>query len=156
MKKIIYTGIFFNPSEIKKMVLKTKMNSILSRREEEFENGNLVANNHITWTFRPSNSNLTPQSLWGQKIQVRVTHIGFYTNPETGLVENIGLKVDKDDMLAYADYIKNDMDLLHITIKTLNGGKPINTSKCEWVEVTPQVFEGVIGYFADDGKVHFA
>ena len=76
---------------------------------------------------------------------MRVTHIGFYTNPETGLVENIGLKVDKNDMLAYADYIKNDMDSLHITIKTLNGGKPINTSKCEWVEVTPQVFEDVMG-----------
>ena len=107
------------------MVLKTKMNSILSRREKEFENGNLVANNHITWTFRPSNSNLTPQSLWGQNVNVRVTHIGFYTNPETSLVENIGLKVDKNDMLAYADYIKNDMDLLHITIKTLNGGNPL-------------------------------
>lgn len=116
----------------------------------------LVANNHITWAFRPGNSMLIPQSLWGRTINVRVTHIGFYTNPETGLVENIGLKVDKNDMLAYADYIKNDMDSLHITIKTLNGGKPINTSKCEWVEVTPQVFEDVIGYFADDGKVHFA
>lgn len=156
MKKIIYNGVFFNSEEIKKLVTKCQMLLESTSKEVDFKNSNLVTNPHITWTFRPSNSIMIPQNMWGQKINVRVTHIGFYTNPETGLIENIGFKVDKNDMLAYADYIKNDMDLLHITIKTLNGGKPINTSKCEWHEVIPQSFEGIIGYFADDGKVHFA
>ena len=156
MNKIIYQGVFFNFEETKKLATKARINSLLFHREEEFGRGNMIANPHITWTFRPCDSIKIPQSMWGQIIDVRVTHIGFFTNPETGLIENIGFKVDKNDMLPYAGYIKNDIDLLHITLKTSNGGKPINTSKCKWFKITPQVFEGVIGYFADDGKVHFA
>lgn len=102
---------------------------------------------HITFSYMPE---FIDETLWGEKVRVRITGYG-----NDG--ENEGFKVElvSEDGKLQKEFA--EIEVPHITISVSETGKPINTRYLEYIPVEPVEVEGVYGgYNLSCDSVEFA
>jgi hypothetical protein len=129
----IYTGVFFDPSEL---------DDLFARHIGKAKLSNVIENSHVTFTYKPKD---VRKDLLGKPVRFRV--IGYACDGK-----NQGLQVEvlsiHSSLLSEYDTIK----VPHITISVSEDGKPVDTGKLRF-EPIPIPFEivGTYGVFTNDG-----
>ena len=131
--KYIYTGVFFNATELSEKFAKYVGEETLS---------NIIKNPHVTFTFRPDS---VDTSLLGKPVCFTVT--GYACD---GKNQGLGVEVSLIHAGLSSEYqtIKHP----HITISVSEDGKPVDTGKLCFTPL-PESFEivGKYGIFTDIG-----
>ena len=131
MKKVLYSAIFLNSESVQKIetITGVKVNA---------------ENIHSTLTFMPNED--IPSDLLGINIRLRVIASGWYA--ENGEKKNFGLKIAESSLPdSVWDISKNAQQLIqHVTVAVINGGKAVDTAKCQWDTALDFEIEGTLGY----------
>ena len=131
MQKILYTAIFLNGESTKKIAAITglKVNA---------------ENIHSTLTFMPNEA--VPAELLGTTVRMQVTACGWYE--EDGTKKNFGLKIAESSLPVEVAKISQNAQkgIQHVTVQVVNGGKAVDTAKCQWSTPLNFTIEGKIGY----------
>lgn len=133
MKNIIYVGIFFAKEEIKKIKKKNYGTPL----------ENDIKNKHVTIAFKPTEFDT---SLFGEIVEVTI--VGYGNN---GKNEGVKVEIKSDNKIL------KSVNVPHITLSVGNGGKPVDTGKLLFEDVSDKVtLKGKIGYFSPEGvKFHY-
>ena len=133
MKNIIYVGIFFAKEEMEK-IKKKNCGTPLE---------NDITNKHVTIAFKPTEFDT---SLFGEIVEVVV--VGYGNN---GKNEGVKVEIKSDNKIL------KSVNVPHITLSVGNGGKPVDTGKLLFEDVSDKVtLKGKIGYFSPEGvKFHY-
>ena len=134
--KYIYTGVFFDLSE-----LSNKFVKFASFIEEETLS-NIIKNPHVTFTYKPKD---VRKDLLGKPARFRV--IGYACDGK-----NQGLQVEvlsiHSSLLSEYGTIK----VPHITISVSEDGRPVDTGKLDFKPISvPFEVVGTYGAFTDEG-----
>lgn len=134
-QKTLYSAIFLNSESTEKIEAITGLKAN-------------AENIHSTLTFMPSEA--VPAELLGKKIRLRVIASGWYT--ENGEKKNFGLKIAESSLPdSVWDISKNAQQLIqHVTVQVINGGKAVDTAKCQWDTALDFEIEGTLGYCTVD------
>lgn len=130
-QKILYTAIFLNDESVQKIEAITGLK-------------NNVENIHSTLTFMPTEE--IPADLLGATVKMQVTASGWYT--ENSTKKNFGLKIAEESLPPEVRNISKNAQqgIQHVTVLVINGGKAVDTAKCQWDTPLNFTIEGKIGY----------
>jgi hypothetical protein len=129
---VIYTGIFFNPSD--PGLSPEKAGDYLERP---------IKDPHVTFSFRPDPGKLFPEDMIGKEVSIKVVGVG-----NDG--RNHGYEVEvPPELKEYYDGAPTP----HITISTSLEGKPVDTKNLDFKRIPPLNLKGKIGHFTSSGVV---
>lgn len=131
--KYIYTGVFFDLSEVI-----NRFNCNIGAAKLS----NIIENPHVTFTFKPKEVN---PKLFGKEVVFRV--IGYACDGK-----NQGLQVEyarmSEKLLPEYNTIQNP----HITISVSEDGKPVDTGKLKFEPIeNPFYIAGTYGTYTSEG-----
>ena len=111
---------------------------------------------HMTLEFYGKNPCTFPKELFGKEVSLLVDGAGFYE--EAGEIKNQGLRVADEslDISIEANFSLRELfkgKVPHITLTTVNGGKPMDTYKCVFEDIKPFVVNTKIGAFCREEKI---
>lgn len=141
-EKILYSAIFLDSKSIEKIEAITGLKAN-------------AENIHSTLTFMPSEA--IPAELLGTTVKMRVIASGWYE--EEGTKKNFGLKIAEESLPSEVRAIAQNAQkgIQHVTVLVINGGKAVDTAKCQWNTPLDFTIEGKIGYctIAEPSVVRF-
>lgn len=131
--KYIYTGVFFDASELSEKFAKYVGEETLS---------NIIKNPHVTFTFRPKE---VDAGLFGKPETFKV--VGYACDGK-----NQGLQVEVSMLHHSLVSEYNTIKTPHITISVSEDGKPVDTGNLEFESLwNPFEITGTYGVFTDEG-----
>lgn len=130
-EKVIYIACFLTPASV----------SLLQKQY-----GKIINDIHMTLTYYGKKECDFPIDLIGTKVTLTVDGEGEYE--ENREIKNIGLHVDETSLcqvLPDGSHLFSQFtgSVPHITVRVENGGKPVDTAKCEWRPITPFTVEAL-------------
>ncbi len=94
---------------------------------------------HMTCAFRPRKEEIYSNDLLGKSVVLHVTAIGVLRD-QNGDVTNLGLRIEDTSNLS-------NNDVAHVTIFVGNGGRAVDTAKCDWVQEVDFCINGRFAVF---------
>ena len=127
---VIYTGLFFDPSD--PGFREEKAGPFLDKK---------IRDPHVTFAFKPTPDKEFPPDLIGDEVDIKVIGVG-----NDG--KNHGYMVEIPYDLR--DYYKG-APIPHITLSTSKDGKPVDTKNLDFKDITPFNIKGKVGHFTKSG-----
>ena len=135
--KYIYTGVFFDSSE-----LAHEFGVFIGKKTLS----NIIENPHVTFTYKPKDADVK-EDLFGVPVKFKV--VGYACDGK-----NQGLQVDVLAMNGSLESEYNSIKAPHITISVSEDGRPVDTGKLNFEPVsTPFVLVGHYGAFTNKGVI---
>ena len=138
-RDIVFQGILISEKSLKKIL--DVISAISAIRKFLSYAKNEV---HMTCIFKPKREEIYTSDILEKEVTLQVVAVGILKN-EKDEITNIGIKIkDKNH------YSQNKV--AHVTILVLNGGKAVNTAKCEWRWTTDFTIIGKFAVFDKDSN----
>lgn len=125
MKKIIYTGVFFDMP-----ALYSEMNKRLARKKLYRE----IERPHVTVQYKPKEVNT---SLFGQEVEFTVT--GYAVD---GRNEGVAVQFSKDGLSQELRELLETIKVPHITLSVSKNGRPVDTGRLHFEACQPFSIRG--------------